>query len=732
MAKYNSLVSPSTKDVREHPELAQYEQAAANPQIGTTWFYAEPSAQGSFTTDKYGNTAGGGAASGSGTDVLNPGGTVDRDLARSLNMYGVNGSAAQSSFAGNPSNPQVGTTWIQTDTASQNGAGGGSQSSFGSGSAAGSSSSAAAPGSYAPNLQQSYMGAQYTATTPGQFEYAPAPVFNDPYQQALADANSAYYNKISTPFSYQKPADFVDPYRSTADSMLSQITNRQPFSYDYENDPVWQAYKKQYTREGRRASEDTMAQAAAMTGGIPSSYAVTAGAQAGNYYASQLSDKLPELYQMAYNRYLQEYQDKLNALNAVNNQTKIAQGVWEGNTNNAWKGIGQDFDIYTTDIQNAYNNANLQRNLSNDAFSRYQTDLNQYNTNRNFDYGNYIDQINYERDAEQTAYDRAKYLEDPGWKRDWDVQNRADERADIEYERQRQAMQDAIEIALKTGDTSALEALGVDPTYIRALLDAQLADQYAQTAARTAKGSGSSGSRSSGSKSGGYAYTDDGMPVVNNLTDEENAAADAIYTKAIERVGGGVSPEDWEYLNSLGYDDDMLESIDLWKMTEDEAEQREEMENIEDLGRAADKIYEESINTPPAMIKAVPQTAARASMPVSGDQAAAIGAQNAATGKSSLIYGKSMGGSRNAPAAGTTSTTATVEANPLDLTFTSQEEALKYALSHGVSPYEAKYYTEAEFNKYKNNNSDRSLSQYRTYRDYLTGYTAYLLDNRRR
>ena len=138
MSRYNSLVSPSTKDVREHPELAQYEQAAANPQIGTTWFYSEPSAQGSFTTDKYGNTVGGGAASGSGTVVLNPGGTVDRDLARSLNMYGVNGSAAQSSFAGNPSNPQVGTTWIQTDTASQNGASGGSQSSFGSGSAAGS------------------------------------------------------------------------------------------------------------------------------------------------------------------------------------------------------------------------------------------------------------------------------------------------------------------------------------------------------------------------------------------------------------------------------------------------------------------------------------------------------------------------------------------------------------------------------------------------------------------
>lgn len=80
------------------------------------------------------------------------------------------------------------------------------------------------------------------------------------------------------------------------------------FRWNRDADELWQAYRKHYLREGQRAAADTMAQAAAMTGGIPSSYAVTAASQAGDYYASQLTDKIPELYEQAYNRYMQEQQ----------------------------------------------------------------------------------------------------------------------------------------------------------------------------------------------------------------------------------------------------------------------------------------------------------------------------------------------------------------------------------------------------------------------------------------
>lgn len=89
------------------------------------------------------------------------------------------------------------------------------------------------------------------------------------------------------------PNDYVAPEKPT-------------FSYDLESDPVWQAYRKQYTREGQRATQDALGAAAASSGGIPSSYATAAATQAGDYYAAQMSDKVPELYQQAYNRYLNE------------------------------------------------------------------------------------------------------------------------------------------------------------------------------------------------------------------------------------------------------------------------------------------------------------------------------------------------------------------------------------------------------------------------------------------
>lgn len=85
---------------------------------------------------------------------------------------------------------------------------------------------------------------------------------------------------------------------------LDTVTNPEAFTYDLDSDVVWKAYQNQYQREGRRASEQTLAQLSAGTGGRPSSYAVSAAQQAANYYNTQLTDKIPELYNSAYSRYL--------------------------------------------------------------------------------------------------------------------------------------------------------------------------------------------------------------------------------------------------------------------------------------------------------------------------------------------------------------------------------------------------------------------------------------------
>ncbi len=104
---------------------------------------------------------------------------------------------------------------------------------------------------------------------------------------------------------------YLSTYDGRKDRLMDRL-EREQFSYDPATDPEWQAYQKQYRREGQRASEDALGRAAATTGGVPSSYAVSAAAQAENNYAAKLSDRFPEVYRSAYSRYLQEFERLLS------------------------------------------------------------------------------------------------------------------------------------------------------------------------------------------------------------------------------------------------------------------------------------------------------------------------------------------------------------------------------------------------------------------------------------
>ena len=148
-------------------------------------------------------------------------------------------------------------------------------------------------------------------------------------QQAAQRAGGAYDSDIDA----QRSAilgrgEYVSPWAADIQSAVSAILTRQPFSYDYKTDPGYAAYAKAYAREGRRASEDTLGQYAAMTGGMPSTAAMTAAQQAGDYYASKLADKIPELYQAAYAMYQNEGENMLQRLQMLRGLDSDAYGRW--------------------------------------------------------------------------------------------------------------------------------------------------------------------------------------------------------------------------------------------------------------------------------------------------------------------------------------------------------------------------------------------------------------------
>lgn len=95
----------------------------------------------------------------------------------------------------------------------------------------------------------------------------------------------------------------------TGNAMLDLIMNRKPFQYDPKTDPAAQAARKEAGYNARLATEGTLGSYAGMTGGIPSTAAVSAAAQAGNAALQTGADKVAELRNLAYQNYQTEGQN---------------------------------------------------------------------------------------------------------------------------------------------------------------------------------------------------------------------------------------------------------------------------------------------------------------------------------------------------------------------------------------------------------------------------------------
>ena len=105
-----------------------------------------------------------------------------------------------------------------------------------------------------------------------------------------------------------------------SNQMLELILNRKPFQYNAQTDPGAQAARKTAALNARAVTRDTLGQHAAMTGGMPSTAAVSAAAQAGNAAMQQGADKVAELEQLAYQNYQTEGQNMYNAYAALQQQ----------------------------------------------------------------------------------------------------------------------------------------------------------------------------------------------------------------------------------------------------------------------------------------------------------------------------------------------------------------------------------------------------------------------------
>lgn len=118
---------------------------------------------------------------------------------------------------------------------------------------------------------------------------------------------SDYDNTMAALDEVQKtPQISTAQYDQQISEIYDKIVNRPKFEYDINSDPVYQNLKQEYMDNGRMAMEDTMGQAAALTGGYGNTYAQSVGQQQYDAYMRGLNEQIPDLYNAALDRYTNE------------------------------------------------------------------------------------------------------------------------------------------------------------------------------------------------------------------------------------------------------------------------------------------------------------------------------------------------------------------------------------------------------------------------------------------
>lgn len=343
----------------------------------------------------------------------------------------------------------------------------------------------------------------------------------------------------------QQPAAFQSGYQQQLQNVLNTILGRESFSYDMASDPMYQMYRQQYAQAGKQAMQDTMGQAATLTGGYGSSYAQTAGQQAYNQHLQRLNDVVPQLYQQA----RQVYQDEGDALAQQYGMLDDAYSREYGEYQDAlgqWRD-NRDYAAGRYDTERAYDQDNYSQQLDYWA-NMAAMEQDQANADRAYDYGK-------EQDA----------LAQQNWEKQFAYGQQQDALSQANWEKQLQMQQDA----------AAQDQANLDRDYsydlAMAMLDAgrMPSDSLLKAAGlsdediKTLKGGGSSGSSSSsgkssssGSKGGGnnnstapvtakdyadaqsaYAHTETEAEMLKNMTPEERIA----YLKAKYKDANGKS-----------------------------------------------------------------------------------------------------------------------------------------------------------------------------------------------
>lgn len=168
----------------------------------------------------------------------------------------------------------------------------------------------------------------------------------------------AYTNQL-----LEKMSSGRTSYTDQIKDLMGKIQNRDKFSYDVDNDPLFQQALASAMGSGKTAMQDTIGQASALTGGYGSTYATTAGNQAYNSFIQDAYNNLPEYYNMALEAYQMEGDEMYRQLgmlsDADSTEYQRMYDAWNANHANAQSMYDRSYGEWQDSINNAFKIAQM-------------------------------------------------------------------------------------------------------------------------------------------------------------------------------------------------------------------------------------------------------------------------------------------------------------------------------------------------------------------------------------
>ena len=218
--------------------------------------------------------------------------------------------------------------------------------------------------------------------------------------QAAKDKVTEYESQIPT-------GDYKGTYSEQVGKLVSDYLGRDKFNYNPNSDSTYQQMRDSYFSTGKKAMQDTLGNATALSGGNNNSSAQVASQQVYQNYAKGVTDAIPTLEQNAYNRYQAEGNQQLQNINLLQNLDDSEFSRYQAKLQNIQNFLNYYYGKYQGEQARDQANFNNEYNLWNTKVNVGQSD---YWNQANMDY-----QIGRDQVADQQ--NNQTVLQNLGWQK---------------------------------------------------------------------------------------------------------------------------------------------------------------------------------------------------------------------------------------------------------------------------------------------------------------------------